>query len=64
MVKQYINTSIMKNKILNTRPTKIEHRGYDSSASKNFDMEMRMVKSFNKLEKDATRSTIGDKQAK
>lgn len=36
----------MKNISTNTK--RIEHRGYDISATKNFDLEMKMVKEHNR----------------
>lgn len=33
---------------------KIEHRGYDVNATKNFDLEMKMVKAFNRPTNEMT----------
>ena len=30
-----------------TKPVKVEHRGFDPIATKNFDLELKLVKSYN-----------------
>jgi|GEM_PF-6788482 len=40
----------MKSKSLKT--AKVEHRGFDLTATKNFDLEMKLVKTYNRPSKD------------
>jgi hypothetical protein len=43
---------------------KVEHRGYDVNATKNFNLEMKMVKEYNRPEHILTTGKAGKKHLK
>ncbi len=43
---------------------KIEHRGFDVTATKNFDLEMKIVKAFNSPSNEGPKKIVKNKSAK
>lgn len=43
---------------------KIEHRGYDVNATKNFDLEMKMVKAYNRPTNEGSKQSQKNKSVK
>jgi hypothetical protein len=43
---------------------KVEHRGFDVNATKNFDLEMKMVKEYNRPANSATKKSAKSKSEK
>lgn len=54
----------MKKTTSNKKKANIEHRGYDVSATKNFNLEMKMVKEFNRPEHILTTGKVDKKHLK